>query len=542
MFFQMLHLIAAFNLTWGSQAADLSSHPLIDDIDGPAAIATDPAGNATVAWSRTAKRGATEEIWAASYDYNLRIWTGSVKISGDGPASHVRIAMDHAGNALILWNEGFPSQILYRTVSTKGVWSPDLAQPPSLLAPSIHTQSQPQVGFDKDGNALAIWMECVDGIDEIHSAAKAIDSPWVDLGAISTSPSLFTTGKSLAVNEDGDAFAVWETGGKIHGARYAGYHWSAPFEIRANMQYPASTPCVGIDGTGNGLFVWCENDLIRSRSWVDGGLASDALIASDPAYKAAHPDIGVDTAGNGVVVFERYNSLHKFVASALLPFQAKQWSHATDISAPSPAASTLAGYPLLALNAIGDGVAIWFEENKAQISVQGAGYALGTWSPSKILAFFHDKTGLSVPAYAISINLTGNIMAVWPAPPSPAEPSQIFALPGIGLANLAPPPPLVDPSTLGVDIFGIASGKQTIHRFPAHSDIINTITWHIPNVSVSHYNIYRNSFSILVGTSTSPYFEDHQRTWKQDETYLITCVDQNGQESSPLTLVVRSKI
>jgi hypothetical protein len=37
------------------------------------------------------------------------------------------------------------------------------------------------------------------------------------------------------------------------------------------------------------------------------------------------------------------------------------------------------------------------------------------------------------------------------------------------------------------------------------------------------------------------YFEDHQRVPKQKETYLITVVDENGQESVPMTIVVHPK-
>jgi hypothetical protein len=193
------------------------------------------------------------------------------------------------------------------------------------------------------------------------------------------------------------------------------------------------------------------------------------------------------------------------------------------------------------MNTSGDGVVIWFDDDDGFWTLQGAGFAMGTWSPGKILSLINDPTGLSIPTYAVSVNLTGNIMAVWPESPPSEDSSQIKVMPGVGLANVAPLPPQIDPVTLTTDILGVASGKQSLHRFPAHSDLINTLTWQSPACSVHHYNVYRNNFSHLIGMSTDPRFEDHRRVPKKQETYLITAVDRSGQESSPITIVVRPK-
>jgi len=231
--------------------------------------------------------------------------------------------------------------------------------------------------------------------------------------------------------------------------------------------------------------------------------------------------------------------LHKFITGAALPFQGSAWSAPTDISAPSFAGAREAGYPVLALNAIGDGVVIWKDYDGVSMVIQGSGYSLGTWSFIKTLSAKGSHAGELFSDYDIdvAVNLAGNIIAVWPEDPMGNGTQQIKATSGVGLANVAPVPPIPDPVTIQN---GVAWGVQVLHRFPAHADLINILTWST-NIPSAYYRIYRGNLSTLIGTSTTTRFEDHRRVPKQVETYLITSVDSNEQESSPMTLVVNPK-
>ena len=62
------------------------------------------------------------------------------------------------------------------------------------------------------------------------------------------------------------------------------------------------------------------------------------------------------------------------------PLKLPGWTLPTDISAPSLSNAKGAGYPVLAINGIGDGVVIWKEYDGTSMVIQGAGYSLGTWS------------------------------------------------------------------------------------------------------------------------------------------------------------------
>ncbi|PIS03281.1 MAG: hypothetical protein COT85_00965 [Chlamydiae bacterium CG10_big_fil_rev_8_21_14_0_10_42_34] len=533
---------AAFNLTWGTPAVSLDSNPPIGDTDANASIAIDPQGNAIATWGRSSGMGAIDDIWVAAYNHSLRVWTGATKISGGGNASNSKVALDENGNGILIWDEGFPTQIMSRTLSAEGVWSPDLSMPPTIIHESINAQTAPHIGIDSSGNALAIWMEYFSGAYHIYSAKKQLDQPWIPLGEISSGllSSTLSKNKALRINGSGEAIAVWQEANgqlsEIHGARYVQGAWTVPITISAEPELSSLTPAAAIDTSGNATIVWNQNQKIQSKTITSGVLSTSALTISDPEYSAQHPDLEMDQAGNAVVVFERYNSLHKFVAGAQLLANATSWSNPVDISGPSPANSASAGYPVLSLNKIGDGVVIWKEDTESNIIIQGAGFSLGTWSFIKTLSSLTGQSGANTPTYdlAVAVNLAGNIMAVWPEDPTGASSLQVKATAGVGLANTGPLPPLADPETM---ISGVASGYQILRKFPAHANLINILKW-TPSPTAAYYRIYRGNLLTLIDTTYSPGYQDHQRIPKKTETYLITAVDANGQESSPVTIVV----
>ena len=396
--------------------------------------------------------------------------------------------------------------------------------------------------MDAKGNAVAVWIEFYKGANHLYSAKKPLGIPWVSLGEITASEQSVSLvpSKALVLNETGSGIAVWEEeskeGSEIHAARFVQGAWAPPVTLAAIKGKKAHTPSVGIDKTGDAVLVWTQDNAIFAKTLVDGILSVEPQIVSDPGYLAQHPHVAVDAEGNAVVVFERHNALHKFIAAASLSKESSSWTAPIDISGPSPLDSASAGYPVFCMNSIGDGVAIWKEWTGSNMVIQGAGYSLGTWSFIKTLSAPDAQSGAAVPAYdiAVALNKAGNILAIWPEDPSGTKSLQIKATAGVGLANVGPLPPIADPETI---FSGIVSGKQTLRRFPAHADLINTLSWTSPG-GVAHYNIYRGNLSSLISTTTALRFEDHRRVPQKRETYLITSVDQNGQESGPMTIIV----
>jgi hypothetical protein len=191
------------------------------------------------------------------------------------------------------------------------------------------------------------------------------------------------------------------------------------------------------------------------------------------------------------------------------------------------------------MNINGDCAAIWKDqEEEGKLVIQGAGYSKGTWSSIRTLSTPGGNVGAPTPAYdlGLALNDFGNIIAVWPEDPNGDQTQHIKAVLGVGLAVTGAKPPVIEEPT--IQIAGVA--EQVLHRFPAHADLFYILKW-VATGDVAYYKIYRGSMSSLIGTSTTPYYEDHRRTFGKKETYLITSVDEHGNESSPITIIGNPK-
>lgn len=524
---------SAYVMTWGVPAVSLDSNPAAPDSDVQPSIAIDSLGNAVVVWGRSANREAFEDIWVTVYNQASRVWSGPNKISS-GNATNGRVALDALGNSVVVWEEGFPTQIMFRTLSASGVWEPPLNQPALSVQPSTGAQTYPQIAVNRSGNAVAIWVEQSGGKKRIHSAKKLSGYSWKNLGVISDAgqDAKMHLLSPLAINGSGDGFAIWQEGDQVVAAQYVNQSWKKSVQIA-----PGSQPSVAVDASGNAFFVWSNDRQIQAKTAIDGVL-SDLLTISNPSFLARHPSIGVDEAGNAVVIFEQYDleKKHKFIAAATLPSQSVGWSSPVNISGPSPADVDRAGFPRLVVNGTGDCAVIWKEQEQDQkLVVQGAGYSKGTWSSIRTLSSPNGNVGAPTPAYdlGIALNDFGNIIAVWPEDPKGDHTQHIKAILGVGLAVTGTLPPIIEPSTASL---GVGMAEQVLHRFPAHADLFNILKW-VSTGDVAYYKIYRGGLSFQIGTSTAPYFEDHQRSFGKKETYLISAVDRHGHESSPITII-----
>jgi hypothetical protein len=529
---------AAFHLTWGFPAFSLEGPFSSQDTDANPTVAIDPRGNAVAAWGRTTGGGASENVWASCYDHSSRRWTASFLISGGGSASHPAVAMDQQGNALILWEEGFPTQILYRTLSAQGAWDPPLGKKPFSVTPSPQAQTFPHIAIDESGQAIAIWLELTKGLSRICSAKKPFAKPWQSLGVLSAEADTeIHRAAPMAMNLKGEALVVWETAkGFIYGAHFGGALWSPPFYIGVGKD-----PSVALDGGGHGVIVWNQDQVIQSKDFANQMLAASQQGVSVPNFKAQRPTVALDERGHAIAVYERFDASGslKFVTGATKPFDQAAWSSPIDISVPTPAVMDAAGYPLLSVNAIGDGVAVWKGYNEGKMVIQGAGYSLGTWSFIPTLSAPDGSSKGTKPGastgynFDVSVNDRGQVITVWPE----GNEGQVNSVPGVGLAVESPPPPQLTQQDIAI---GVGTGRQVVHRFPAHADYINILDWVAP-AGVSYYKIYRGNLSSLVGTTSSPHYEDHQREPRKAETYLITSVDIHEHESVPLAILVAPK-
>lgn len=116
-------------------------------------LATDPAGNAMLAWTRTTGTDPLPAVWASRYTA-ITGWQAAVRVSTEtgGPALDAVVVLDGVGRAALVWSQGEgPVGDIWAARWFDG-WH-DIRR----LENSDAYASSPSVAADAQGNALAVW-------------------------------------------------------------------------------------------------------------------------------------------------------------------------------------------------------------------------------------------------------------------------------------------------------------------------------------------------------------------------------------------------
>lgn len=276
-------------------------------------IAVDPAGDAVVVWS--AYDGSKVAVWAAVRDAG-GAWQEPVKISEPGfEARAARVAIDPTGAAVVVWErrEGNRSEfggegvVQAATMTAAGAWGA-----PATLSSSSQEEFVPDVAFDSDGSAAAVWQRYDGSTGVIEADETGPGGGWQ--GAIRLSePATNATEAQIAADANGGLVAVWAryTGSwTIQGSsRAAGGSWATPAEISAPGQ-TALSPQLAVDAGGQAIAVWQTQ--VAQYVWMvqgAGGIGNiwEAPVDLSTADELGDPQVAVDPAGDAVVSWIFHN-------------------------------------------------------------------------------------------------------------------------------------------------------------------------------------------------------------------------------------------
>ena len=172
------------------------------------AISVDGNGNALTVWSQT--DGTQDNIWANRFSVANNSWGAATMIENDdsGSARRPVISVDNSGNALAIWYQ-FDGSIdatkFNRYNISDSSWG---------TAASIETGAGPayfhQITHDNSGNALAVWQEADDGVFSIRASRySASKSSW-EASALLEADAGGAEMPQIAIDGSGNALAVWE--------------------------------------------------------------------------------------------------------------------------------------------------------------------------------------------------------------------------------------------------------------------------------------------------------------------------------------------
>ena len=376
------------NLSTGASSSDLS-------------IAVDAAGDAFAVWARSGTAQASHRPAGGT-------WSAAQGISGSClNSTGVQLAVSPAGRAVAVWEcpEGGNTIVQAAARAVRGSWS----APHDVSAPG-HDAHAPQVALDRAGNALAVWARS-NGTDVVvQSAQQRANGAWQAPQDVS-GPGLDADLPDVALDPHGNGVAVWQSSdgssSVIRAAtRTAAGSWSGPQAVSSGGF--SERPHVGIDSAGDAVAVWSLNAAhvgVRAAAQRAGGSWSQPETLSDPAADALQPQLAVDPRGDAVAAWASFDGRTYVIQSTSRP-RGGAWQSARDISARSPDL----GAPKVALDAAGNALAVWRGLRSARERTQAARHpARGAWSAPAVLS----RGSFDADVPDVAVDAAGNGAAIW---------------------------------------------------------------------------------------------------------------------------------
>ena len=154
-------------------------------------IAAGPQGEAMAVWVHSSS-GGSEKTVLSSVRPPGGSWQSPIAISTGESAVAPRAAIDQQGDATAVWDYTNGTEYITQAASRPagGAW-----QPPVNLSAAGTGTGEPQIAFDSQGNAAAVWRHTAEGADTIQAAGYDASGP--QLNGLSI-PSAGVAGRPLS--------------------------------------------------------------------------------------------------------------------------------------------------------------------------------------------------------------------------------------------------------------------------------------------------------------------------------------------------------
>ena len=459
-----------------------------------------------------------------------------------------QIAMDSAGNGIAVWqwNDGGTTTVIQtsRYDATAGSWTAV-----ETLSENTQDAYDPQIAMDPAGNGIAVWRWRDGGTTGVIQASRydATAGSWTSIPEVETlsNNTQNSNNHQIAMDPAGNGIAVWfwQDGGAtpvIQASRYdaTSGSWTPVSEVEtlSDNTQNAFFPQIAMDSAGNGIAVWM---------WQDGGTAyviqtsrydatadswtpiSEVETLSDNTQGAGSPQIAMDSAGNGIAVWQWQDggTGNGVVQTSRYDATADSWTPIPEVETLSDNTQTI-GRPQIAMNAAGNGIAVWqWQDGGTTYVIQTSRYeaTAGSWTPiSEVVTLSSNTQNAESPQ--IAMDPAGNGISVWGWYDDETGKDVIQTL-------------LFSPDF----VISSLSAYKKMYRFPTQGDLIDLLTWDATEGAVS-YQIYLDAnLTMLIGkveASENPCFKVHGRYPNKKTTYYVVVIDENGNRSEPASITI----
>jgi hypothetical protein len=200
-------------------------------------------------------QGHTLAVWEQFDGERFNIWANRkakgqgwgvaqlIETHNAGSAYNPRVAVDSQGNAVAVWqhSDGQHSRIAANRYMVGTGWS--TAQ--WIDAPNTVEAHAPQVRFDNQGNAMAVWQHKLGQRTRITANRMAAGTGWGDAELVENSKG-YASAPHIANDAQGHLFVLWQVQGAkdtaVHARRYlAGAGWASEQLVKtaaSDTSYP----------------------------------------------------------------------------------------------------------------------------------------------------------------------------------------------------------------------------------------------------------------------------------------------------------------
>lgn len=326
-----------------------------------------------------------------------------------GNADQAQLAQDDSGNAIVVWEQldGARHDIwACRYNAASRAWE----APVTLENNDWVDARYPRIAINAGGTATVIWQQDAGALTNIWASrysagvwgpAVQIDS---ELGDADNA--------RIAIDSAGNALAVWR---QIEGPRYDIWYcrynggWAAAAKLETDDAGGANGPQVACEAAGAFMTVWYQNDGTRDNIWArrySGGSWSDAtLIEHDDSGNAVEPLIACDAAGNALAVWYQSDGTHGNIWAGR--YAGGVWGAPLKLNSQDMSGTST---PQLAVNAAGEAVAVWGQHDGARIKLWACRYTGGSWGAAQPL---ETNAAGDVNDKAVALDPAGNATVIW---------------------------------------------------------------------------------------------------------------------------------
>ena len=322
------------------------------------------------------------------------------------------VAVSADGDSTVVYGGATGIEAVFRPAGGQGgAWA--------RLAPC---GSSPQVALDASGRALAVWLGNCEGRPTLEASVRAagLNARWEEPVVLST-PGKIAQSPQLSMNPRGDAVVSWEEWddwGRQFVVVQASFRSGDTGEWKPAVQL-SSTGAVAwqltnaINAAGDAAVAYTRSDPSGHVAWSAfrprAGSWQAAEQLSQTGSNGWYPAIALDGHGNAIAVWlEDEKSVSSFRSR-----ESGAWEPAT--SFPGTAAETA-----LAVDPEDNALAVWPGVNGVLTSSRAAGPD-GRWTDSLPVS----QNAAGIAAVDVAFDVAGDALVFWASYPSPAASGSI---------------------------------------------------------------------------------------------------------------------